>query len=333
MRFTELDHHSPIPLYHQLAEALRYQIATGALRVGAPLPPLRKAAGLWAVNLHTVRRAYAELVAQGIAVTRGPAGTRVLSGLGGHGASPSGRRRERFLARVLREARERHGIDAAELAALLQAKRAIRPVSPSTAYVIECSRSQCEDLAAQLEARWRVSAIPWPLDRDDLPPAGLLLATYFHYNDVRVRLAGRLSDVRFAAISPDPGLRARLRRTRRGATRQNHRTTQKHPRTSQKQRQTRVYICERDSSMARNIAADLRRILPEGEFEILTQITARPEQWLQRKKPRIPVLFAPRMWGTLSEKARAHPRVHEVSYVFDPHDLETIGHELGWQPR
>ena len=325
MQLPELDHRSPIPLYHQLAEALRYQIATGTLRTGAALPALRKAALLWGVNLHTVRQAYGELCTQGIAVTHGPAGTRILSSMDVRSASPGDRGRERFLARVLREAREKHGIDATQLAALLQTKRSLGPTPPTTAYVIECSRSQCGDLAAQLEARWRVTAVPWPLDREDLPPAGLILATYFHYNDVRVRLAGRLSDVRFAAISPDPDLRASLCRTRRAARRRQT--------TRRKHRKTPVFLCERDSSMARNIAADLSRILPDDEFEIRTAITRRPEQWLRRKKPRIPVLFAPRVWGTLSEKARSHPRVHEVRYVFDPHDLETIGHELGWQPR
>src|SRR5262245_48034254 len=43
----QLDPQSPVPLYHQLAESLRYRIATGALRPGQPLPPLREAARRW----------------------------------------------------------------------------------------------------------------------------------------------------------------------------------------------------------------------------------------------------------------------------------------------
>ncbi len=316
MRSIELDHRSPVPLYHQLAEALRYRIATGELVTGASLPSLRRAAVLWGVNLHTVRRAYAELAAQALIATRGPAGTRVLRPLDGRPPGPRDARRDRFLARVLKEAGEKHGLRPAELAALLHPRSASRTASSRVVHIVECSRTQCEDLSRQLEARWRVTAVPWPLDREDPPPAAIILATYFHYNDVRVRFAARLSNVRFAAIGPDPALRSRLRPARRRA-----------------RGRLSVLLCERDPSMARNIAADLSRILPEDEFEIRTEITARPEHWLKRKRPRRPILFAPRIWGSLSEAARNRPQVHEVRYVFDLHDCETIGREFGWQAR
>ena len=74
----KLEPTSPVPLYHQIAEALRYRIATGALVPGALLPPLREAAAQWGVNLHTVRRAYGELTEQGVTETCHPVGTRVL---------------------------------------------------------------------------------------------------------------------------------------------------------------------------------------------------------------------------------------------------------------
>jgi len=316
MRRPDLDPKSPVPLYHQLVEALRYQIATGALPVGTLLPPLRQAAAQWGVNLHTVRRAYTQLCAQGLVATRSATGTRVLPrASGGQAAADQGR--ERFVARILREARQKHGMGAAELASLVHSLEIPKSTPPGTAHVVECSRTQCEDLAAQLEARWRVAAVPWPLDRPDPWPPGLIVATYFHYNDVRVRLAGRLSDVRFAAISPDPALRGALRRAR------NRRAKGR----------TAVVLCDQDPTMACNIAADLSRILPEEEFDIRVEVTPKPAQWLERAKLRAPVLFAPRMWGGLSATARANPFVHEVRYVFDPNDLETIGRELGWQPR
>jgi DNA-binding transcriptional regulator YhcF (GntR family) len=313
MHLPELDHESPIPLYHQLAEALRYRIATGGLAAGTTLPPLRRAALLWKVNLHTVRRAYAELATQGMVSTRGASGTRVLPTSQGSGRRDSAR--ERFLARIVREAREKHGLEPAELGLLLQVSKRVRPSPPTTVYVVECSRTQCEDLAAQLEKRWQVTSVPWPLQREDPPGGGVILATYFHYNDIRVRLPGR-TDVRFVATNPDPGLRVRLQRDRSG---RGGRTT--------------VILCEREEPMARNIAADLRRILPPEEFEILIEVASRPQRWLERMKRRIPVLFAPRVWGALPESARNHPRVHEVRYVFDPKHLEAVGLELGWQAR
>ena len=74
----QLDHASPVPLYHQISEAIRYRIATGAVPPGTVLPPLREAARLWGANLHTVRRAYTELGRTGIVVTRVARGTVVL---------------------------------------------------------------------------------------------------------------------------------------------------------------------------------------------------------------------------------------------------------------
>ena len=73
-----LDPASPLPLYHQLAEGIRYQIATGVLEPGAALPSLRDAARRWGVNLHTVRHAYASLAAEGLVRTQAPHGTEVV---------------------------------------------------------------------------------------------------------------------------------------------------------------------------------------------------------------------------------------------------------------
>src|SRR5512144_2360549 len=88
----ELDPRSPIPLYHQIAETLRYRIATGTIEAGATLPPLREAARLWKVNLHTVRSAYTALAEAGVVVTRAPVGTVVLPGAGGPAhLAPAGR--------------------------------------------------------------------------------------------------------------------------------------------------------------------------------------------------------------------------------------------------
>ena len=89
---STLDPRSPIPLYHQLAETIRYRIATGEVKSGTVLPPLRQAAGIWGVNLHTVRRAYAELARMGVVATRVPAGTRVLSAAEGRGKPAPGAR-------------------------------------------------------------------------------------------------------------------------------------------------------------------------------------------------------------------------------------------------
>ena len=318
-----LDHDSPVPLYHQIAEALRYRIATGAIEAGATLPPLREAARLWKVNLHTVRSAYTALAEAGIVETRAPVGTQVLRGAGGPanrtGARPGGARlREAFAKRVIEEARARHGLSLPAFLDLLgRGRSSTSGMTPPTVYVAECSMSQSADLARQVCERWRVRAVPWPIDRPEPPGDHPIVATYFHYNDLRLRWPDRFSGIRFLAISPDPGLVRRLlpevpaKKSVRGA------------------RVTAV-LCEREEPMLRNIAADLSRILPEGTIRLVTQLIRKPASILEHAGSHQPVLVSPRVWGDIPESMREDPRVHEVRYVFQSTDLEALGREFDW---
>ncbi|HEX2078156.1 MAG TPA: GntR family transcriptional regulator [Longimicrobium sp.] len=301
-----LDPDSPVPLYHQLAEALRYQIATGVLPPGTVLPPLRRAATEWGVNLHTVRHAYAVLAEQRLVRTQAPTGTVVL------GAAPAGAPGDEvdaFVAGVLREAEDRYGLSAEELQRRLG--RAAQ-AGAATVHVVECSETQAQDLARQVEAAWRVRALPWSLERPGEPPPGPVVATYFHYNDIRTRWPERFAAVRFASIRPDPGLADQL-----------------HP-FARNGHATPVLLCERDDSMARNIAADLAAVLSPDRFAVETFVSARPADALDSAGDRQPVLFAPRVWGALTPQQRADPRAFEVRYLFDPAELEAVGVGQGW---
>ncbi len=308
-----LDHGSPVPLFHQIAEALRYRIATGDLKPGTVLPPLRQAARLWAVNLHTVRRAYGELARSGVVVTEAPGGTRVRPGRPGKAGRPGTAAREELLRSIVRAARG-HGLSVAELIALLRGVEAA-PASATIA-VVECSRTQCEDLAAQVESRLRVTAVPWVLDRRKAPPAGLMLGTYFHYNDIRARWPERLPDVRFLPISPEPDLGERLRRFR--------------PRS---RRPLPVVLCEKEEEMARNMIADLVHILPPREFRVRTKVVAKAEAGLLGEDAGTSILFSPRMWGDLDARARRDPRAHQLRYLLDPGDLDELAMAQGWEIR
>ena len=321
----QLDHDSPVPLYHQIAEALRYKIATGAIAVGATLPPLREAARLWKVNLHTVRSAYAHLAEAGVVATRAPSGTQVLPGAGAP-ADPGGRHgdarsRAEFAERVITEARTRYGLSLPGLIALLDrrhpsADRASQPI----VHVAECSMSQSADLARQIGERWRVRAVPWPIDRAEPPGGHPIVATYFHYNDLRLRWPDRFPGVRFLAISPDPSLaRALVPDAPRGQSARAPRVT--------------AILCEREEPMLKNIAADLSRILPEGKVRLETRLIRKPKAILDRVGPNQPVLVSPRVWGDLPEAMREDPRVHEVRYLFHATDLEALGREFDWPAR
>jgi DNA-binding transcriptional regulator YhcF (GntR family) len=322
MKLT-LDRQSPVPLYHQIAEAIRYRVATGKIPPGTVLPPLREAAGAWGANMHTVRQAYAELARHRIVETRVPHGTIVLFAQpdprDSHGAPPG---LVRFLRRVEREAQETFGLDRDQLARRLQGGDG--PASSSAAgpvYVAECSATQSQDLADQVSARWNVSAVPWPTFRPAPPAGGTILATYFHHHEIARRWRVRLADVHFLVIHPDPGLpdalaarvRARRRRPPGG------------PIT--------VTLAERDEAMLSNIAADLSRILPSSHYRLVTRLVADPAAWLAGSRARTPLLFSPRLWGEMAPAAQRDPRAVEVRYVFDTRGLDAIGSKLSWRKR
>lgn len=323
-----LDAASPVPLYHQLAEALRADMLSGALAPGDLLPPLRKAADMWGVNLHTVRHAYRALADAGLVRTSAPRGSVVQRTADALIAiAPD----EDVITRFLREAREQHGLTLHDIRRQLE--RLARGAEPevlelpepraasdpsggsAVVYVIECSTSQAIDLAHQVQERWQVTAKPWSLERAGEPPVGVLVATYFHYNDIRSRWPKRLAHVQFASIRPDPTLAAQVRAIVPTESR------------------TTIILCEREAEKARNIAADLAAVLPSPRFEIRTLVSNNPTTALHVAGKTQPVLFAPRVWGALGAAERADPRALEVRYVFDSAELQAIAGRFHWRAR
>ena len=326
-----LDPTSPVPLYHQLAEALRYRIATGALAPGTVLPSLRDAARQWRVNLHTVRHAYAALAAEGLVRTEVPRGTVILGDLrpAGRGTSATPVALNRFLTRMLREAKTHFGLAPHQLGrsiARLAGSPAtfltgagpagvVRVPQSEPAHVVECSETQAADLAHQVSGAWEVPAHGWSLERPGQPPTGPVVATYFHYNDVRTRWPERFPAVHFVAIHPDPDLPSRLARFR-------HRG-----------RRTRVLVVERTAAMAANIAADLRALLPDRLFSLTPVVAARAGAAFAGAPADTPMLFSPRMWGALTPAERADRRAIEIRYLIESKDLAALGQELEWTAR
>jgi GntR family transcriptional regulator len=60
----------PRPLIRQIADAIRLQVASGELPVGAQLPSVRGLAQQLCINHNTVAKAYGDLVAEGWLVAR-----------------------------------------------------------------------------------------------------------------------------------------------------------------------------------------------------------------------------------------------------------------------
>lgn len=310
---------------------MRAEIANGDLAPGSLLPPLRKAADEWGVNLHTVRHAYRALADTGLVRTAARGSVVLRPGDPTPHAVPG----EDVITRFLREAREHHGLSLHDIRRQLERQiRGAEPEPPAepvdsrtsidgrdpragstTVYVVECSTWQAIDLAQQVQERWQVTAKPWSLERAGEPPSGPIVATYFHYNDIRARWPKRLLQVQFASIRPDPSLAGQVR----GIVPTETRTT--------------VILCEREAEKARNIAADLAAVLPSPTFEIRTLVSNNPTTALHVAGKTQPVLFAPRIWGALGPVERADPRAVEVRYLFDPAELAAAAERFQWKGR
>jgi GntR family transcriptional regulator len=65
------------PIYRQIADQIRYLAASGRLRPGDELPPVRVLAEELLINPNTVARAYRDLAAAGLLEQRQGSGTRV----------------------------------------------------------------------------------------------------------------------------------------------------------------------------------------------------------------------------------------------------------------
>ena len=99
----------PTPIWSQIEEAVRYLVASGALRPGDALPSVRDLAREQRINPNTVAKAYQRLVEAGILETRRGEGTFVAE----HPpAMPAGEK-----ARLLREGATRFSSLAVNLGA------------------------------------------------------------------------------------------------------------------------------------------------------------------------------------------------------------------------
>jgi len=78
--FIRIESSSSTPIYRQISDQIRYQIASGTLRRGAKLPSVRDLAVQLAVNQNTVLKVYNELCREKILKIERGDGTYVSSG-------------------------------------------------------------------------------------------------------------------------------------------------------------------------------------------------------------------------------------------------------------
>ena len=121
---------SDVSIYRQIVDQVKYLVASGRLKPGEELPPIRVLAKNLLVNPNTVARAYHELEIAGVVTKRRTAGTYVSD----TGSPLARRERLRILAEradtLLAEARQMN-IDLEEVIELLrQRDEAMNPSSP-----------------------------------------------------------------------------------------------------------------------------------------------------------------------------------------------------------
>ena len=75
--FIRIESSSAVPVYRQITDQIKYQIASGALRPGDRLPSVRELARRLPVNQNTVLKAYDLLAGEGLLDQRQGNGTFV----------------------------------------------------------------------------------------------------------------------------------------------------------------------------------------------------------------------------------------------------------------
>lgn len=119
--YLHLDHHSGEPIYRQIVEAIKYQVASGRLAQEDRLPSIRTLAEELKINPRTVVKAYEELQHAGLVVMRHGQGVFVSVN---HGATPHSVRQKAIadMARRMLAEASRLGAPKAEVLRIIESE-------------------------------------------------------------------------------------------------------------------------------------------------------------------------------------------------------------------
>lgn len=116
----KIDPASPKPVYQQIIDQVKYGVASGRLRDGDRLDPIRDVAVRTRVNRNTVARAYADLEREGIIRTRTGQGSFICADSGPGIRKSSARRILVRMADDLLAEAHRFGLSEAEFTELIR---------------------------------------------------------------------------------------------------------------------------------------------------------------------------------------------------------------------
>ena len=123
-----------MPIYRQIIDQIKYQVATGVLKEGDKVPSVRDLASKLAVNQNTVLKVYNELCRENVLKIERGDGTYVSSNKQNIPAAE----RRKLVANVLREA----AVQAVQLdVSIAQVKELLEKVAPGGGYCVGSGNS------------------------------------------------------------------------------------------------------------------------------------------------------------------------------------------------
>ena len=180
---------SRFSIHEQLKHQIRYAILSGELRPGAQLPSIRELTTKLQVNRNTVHRAYLELQAEGILVSKAGTGIFVSSRL--NSLSPRMRlnKVDDFVQKVFQEGLQL-GLNPLSLSHLLSHRFPEFDRDYPSVVFVECTAHASSEVAAIISQKLGISVICLELDElinkpELLPPSiKFLITSFFHESDV-----------------------------------------------------------------------------------------------------------------------------------------------------
>lgn len=282
-----------IPLYRQLVTTLRYRIASGALRPGDRLPALREAGKRWRLSLHTVRRAYQVLSAEGLVEVVPGGATQVTSGNAAHAVPGSRASMQEFVQWMHAESLRRFGVESVRVPGLLAL--AMEDVPPARYLVVECTATMARRLADQLTAAVGEPVASCTLGELASRREPVVVSTYHHHREVQeiVRLRG--AEVHFLTLGVSPTWVDTLERAA-ASTR-------------------RLILTGPEAASLRAMALELRRALGK-RVAVESRLSGTPADVIREARG-VPVVCTPEAWELLSSEQRqcAGVLLHECEFT------------------
>ncbi|MDD4075619.1 MAG: GntR family transcriptional regulator [Eubacteriales bacterium] len=195
-RILSVDRNISIPLYRQLANNIRYNVAVGNIAPNAKLPPVKVLASEMGLSFDTVRSAYKLLESEKIVITRPHYGT-IVQGLIYHDENTSDDRLseiEENLFRVLEQLLS-NGFSMEEIQPMLTRiiNRCQSADKTQTYLFLECNAYDqriCDQVrdSLQIDLKYmqtqELPALAKKLKTGSKPYRGVI-TTYFHYDEVK----------------------------------------------------------------------------------------------------------------------------------------------------